>query len=818
MKCNMGWCREVVIGVSFLAIIAVYHPSVYAHPSQAGPPGETAQWTVDRDCRILVRVEPVDIQDRPSDESVAIVNIDFSAYLDRKRADLSSLVVVGYAADTLSPIPYGKNAYAQSQGEVASRFYDASIPWEFPDYYDYANFVTEGVGNFKTITAGGRLYGTVGNGMAGRLAWAHTQRRDTPSFYAIYFNTLGEDAAVRRAPEGFVGDGGHRCEPQSSEFAPVLHGRVAVGDFNGDGLFDMVLGNAAGTLLYYENAGAPGAPEFPSTRLLFDTENRPIDVGWSSSPKAVDWDADGDLDLIVGAEKEAFLLYRNVGNARQARFRREGLLKLGGEPLRVPRQPCKEDPTNSIYPYDYYPVPEVVDWDGDGDLDLLAGGYITGAIYLYENISSSADSEPELTYRGPLKTEDGSVLDVTWCAAPAAADFDGDGDLDLVSGAMQMTEGGGDKVDREKFLWYYQNVGTRAEPVLKLVSFPAQGRFDHGALGSPRAIDFNDDGLIDLVVSCGGYLYMYPNIGSPTQPVFDAQTAALNSQWGRVSLSCAQMRDVNGDGWPDLYDGSSLRLNTGEGSPGVFERAVLIPGADKISHPVESGDHWDYRVLSDIDNDGDDDILSGDHGGRVWLHRNTGTRTDPVIEHAGELLKHKGGEPVTVGLPPEGATTFDKLQGARTALESLDYNGDGRTDLVICDTYGYVHLYQRLGSDELVFDEPILIARHHEIRVVPAVLDWNRDGLADILLSYASGQIYVLLNQGSAEGAEPFSAGTQLELPPGIGEPKVTVGDWNHDGDDDIMIQDYYYMRFVERSFIEHGYRQAQVLGFETND
>ena len=46
----------------------------------------------------------------------------------------------------------------------------------------------------------------------------------------------------------------------------------------------------------------------------------------------------------------------------------------------------------------------------------------------------------------------------------------------------------------------------------------------------------------------------------------------------------------------------------------------------------------------------------------------------------------------------------------------------------------------------------------------------------------------------------------------------MTVGDWNHDGDDDIMIQDYYFLRYIERSFIEHGYRQAQVLGFEVND
>jgi hypothetical protein len=41
------------------------------------------------------------------------------------------------------------------------------------------------------------------------------------------------------------------------------------------------------------------------------------------------------------------------------------------------------------------------------------------------------------------------------------------------------------------------------------------------------------------------------------------------------------------------------------------------------------------------------------------------------------------------------------------------------------------------------------------------------------------------------------------------------VGDWNHDGDDDLIIDQYGYTRFVERSFIDHGYRPARILSFE---
>ena len=273
----------------------------------------------------------------------------------------------------------------------------------------------------------------------------------------------------------------HRCEPRGSSSTGLIHSRLALADLDNDGLTDLVIGCSRGGVVWYPNRGSRTQPAFPFSQLVF-SDDKPLDVSWGSAPHAVDWNGDGLVDLIVGGERNRLLYFRNRGEKGRPKFEYAGLVTTAdGQALELPVTPVPEGP--DVYKLDYYPVVDTADWDADGDIDLLAGGFITGRVYLYEN-TAGPGREPVLRLAGPIEA-DGQPLDVQWAAAPAVADLDGDGDLDLMSGCMPMTAGGGDSASSETFLHYFRNDGTRQAPRLHEITFPRQGEFPRAALASP---------------------------------------------------------------------------------------------------------------------------------------------------------------------------------------------------------------------------------------------------------------------------------------------------------------------------------------------
>lgn len=166
----------------------------------------------------------------------------------------------------------------------------------------------------------------------------------------------------------YVRNEGSATEPRftlvDSAFVEITRGSNAtptLGDLDGDGDLDLVIGESSGALNYYENTGSASSPNFE----FVSDEYGEIDIGRRSFPKLLDHDGDGDLDLIVGTESDGIRYFRNDGDRTSPRFV-EARTYL----------PVPED-------LPLFATPEFGDLDGDGDLDLVVGT-AGGGLYYFE--------------------------------------------------------------------------------------------------------------------------------------------------------------------------------------------------------------------------------------------------------------------------------------------------------------------------------------------------------------------------------------------------------------------------------------------------
>ncbi len=389
MKDENGETRALrVIGL-MIAIAALAQRSL-----AADRPAAEWKWSGTGAMRVVVRVDPEAGGSRAGDERPAEVALDFEKLLAGaaagRKPDLAGVQVIRHDPRSGEPILQTRNAFGQSPFDLPCRWYDAAIPYEFPEVETNVSS-TGGELRYVTRPRLGYYYDCLGDWKSGRMAFMH-RTADEPAWYAIYFDLLPGGREPRDTPpRGFLGDGLQRCEPRGASSTGLIHSRVAIADLNDDGLFDLVVGCSRGGVVWYPNCGKRAQPEFPYSQLVF-SDGKPLDVGWGSAPHAVDWDGDSLADLLVGGERNRLLLFRNRGSKGRPRFEYAGLVTTDdGQPLVLPEEPVPEGP--EIYKLDYYPLLETIDWDHDGDLDLLAGGFITGRIYLYENTAGAGASQ-----------------------------------------------------------------------------------------------------------------------------------------------------------------------------------------------------------------------------------------------------------------------------------------------------------------------------------------------------------------------------------------------------------------------------------------
>ncbi len=359
--------------------------------------------------------------------------------------------------------------------------------------------------------------------------------------------------------------------------ASGMNAGVAVGDYDSDGDSDFFVPNGLGVAdQLYRNLGGGQFEEIAPSLGLASTHN-------NRGALWVDFDGDGDLDLLVAADD--FQQSSSFVPSTLTLYRQNGDGTFTDVTLKAGLFGALNDPVAN--PDNHLGGLAAADLDNDGFLELLVT-FWRGYSFLYHNqgdgtfVESTAIARPFETY---------------W--QPAFADFDRDGFQDLFM-AVDF---------HHNFFFHNQGDGTFVE-VAGLLGMQNEEQNDMGvALG-----DVDNDGDLDIFVSnvYGGSNrrnHLYRNDSTPGVPDF-AEVAipagVADAAWGWG----ATFADIDNDSHLDLavtngflgdIDASRMFHHLGDDPP-AFADVAATTGFDDT--------YWGACLLSfDADRDGDLDFL-----------------------------------------------------------------------------------------------------------------------------------------------------------------------------------------------------------------
>ncbi|MBE0502365.1 MAG: VCBS repeat-containing protein, partial [Desulfuromonadales bacterium] len=135
--------------------------------------------------------------------------------------------------------------------------------------------------------------------------------------------------------------------------------------------------------------------------------------------------------------------------------------------------------------------------------------------------------------------------------------------------------------------------------------------------------------------------------------------------------------------------------------------------------------------------------------------------------------------------------------GLNAAPFAVDFNNDGLTDLLVGDESGTLTLFAastRGGGSRVWYEEGKQLKVAPISGAVPFVVDWNNDNRKDLLVGGVDGRVFLFLQETASSDLSPaFSSGTPLKIDAlddlNVGSPAYpAVADLDGDGDKDLVV------------------------------
>ena len=432
------------------------------------------------------------------------------------------------------------------------------------------------------------------------------------------------------------------------------------------------------------------------------------------------------------------------------------------------------------------PRPQLVDADGDGDLDLFLQE-VTGSVALYER-DGEADGLPRFVFRTPKY----GGLDVgEWYRF---ADVDGDGDLDLL--AEQPFS----------YIKYYRNDGERGAYRFVLAADTLKDTDGTPIFSDrqniPQLGDLDCNGRSDLLIGClDGTVGRYEAV--PSEPGRAPAFRLVAQEFEGIRIVGQQvgppmpftpgpsmhgantmaLADHDGDGDLDLFWGDFFE-------PGL----LLIPNDGTCAQPEFRGQPVQFPVgrplltsgynapaFGDLSGDGRADLVVGVLGGAYNPLRTSAENLHYLTRGAGEEWEVRSRR--LLPMLDFGSETIPAL---------ADMDGDGDLDLLLSNKLdpsdlqrSFVYRLENVGSaDRPAFRVRAPLDLGTRFHAAPAFGDLDADGRLDLIIGQWGPRL--AWYRGTVGGYEPVD--TALVTITRGSNTVPTLGDLDGDGDLDLIV------------------------------
>ena len=478
----------------------------------------------------------------------------------------------------------------------------------------------------------------------------------------LYIFDRAGDVHVTFLNNGSTNGNAYEFAPEYAANFPSVTDFVLLRDYNGDGIMDLFaysdVPGINGFIVYrgsyfddkitFTRVNTYGQTHNILYTLIPNGTTTQIYVPKDDYPAIDDIDGDGDLDILsfdVGGSHVVYYENRSVENGHgldSLEFKTDdlcfGKFKEGGLDATI----FLSDDQNNCANF-WNPTADTrhsgstilsYDADGDDDKELIIGDLSSNNVVWLHN--DGTPTQAFMTAQDPTFPVDNEIVDMPIFIATFHLDLDNDGKKDFVAAPNNYRS-----AEDDENVWFYKNVTDNTNPIFEKQeeTFLVKEMLDNGTGANPTFVDYNADGLMDILVGNSTYylpsaekdsrLFLYENIGSLADPRYQ------------------------------LVDDNYLNLN-------------------KYN---SNNEYWNYDpAFGDMDSDGDLDLLVAEETGRIIYLENT----------AG------AGNPMTFAAPNLFWKGLDLPQGL--ALQIVDVNRDGLLDLLCGRRFGTIIYMPNIGT------------------------------------------------------------------------------------------------------------------------